>query len=88
MLVQAQRPPRKVSINFTANLKLIELRFKSYQIVVYNRGMNQIKLIPHLSIEELEVVHCQATEAIERTHYQIIRWLSQVNGGSGRTEWL
>lgn len=39
--------------------------------------MNRIKLIAHLRIEELEAGYRQATEAIERTHYQIIGWLTQ-----------
>jgi transposase len=39
--------------------------------------MNRIKLIPHLTLEELEAGYRQATEAIERTHYQIIGWLTQ-----------
>lgn len=39
--------------------------------------MNRIKITPHLTLEELEAGYHQATEAVERTHYQIIRWLVQ-----------
>ena len=34
----------------------------------------RITIIPHLSVDDLEQRYRQATEAIERSHYQII-WL-------------
>lgn len=39
--------------------------------------MRRLKIEPHLSVEELEAGYRQATEATERTHYQIIGWLAQ-----------
>lgn len=44
---------------------------------MYNRGMNRIKITPHITLEELEQGYRQATEATERTHYQIIWWMAQ-----------